>query len=252
MVIHHLSITNSHRLLMGDVGWLFTIEVVFRTVFVYLLLLTLMRLMGKRLAAGLSITELAVILTLGAAVGLPLQSVKQGLLPSVVVLLVGLIFQRGLSGLSFWSRRLETISLGDVIVLVRDGRLLMDELHTTQLSNAKLFAALRSQGVLHLGQLRRVYLEASGQFSMILMRQPQPGLSIMPKANDGLVGLIRHRGHAVCGRCGYCPEDGKGLKSPCLYCGSWEREDVVSALAGAKQAQHREPRGGAQAGDGPM
>lgn len=241
MVIHHISLANTHRLLMGDVGWLFAVEVVFRTVFVYLLLLVLMRLMGKRLAAGLSITELAVILTLGAAVGLPLQSVKQGLLPSVVVLLVGLMFQRGLSGLSFRSRRLEVMSLGDVIVLVHDGRLLMEKLHGTQLSNAKLFAALRSQGVLHLGQLRRVYLEASGQFSVVLFRQPQPGLSIMPPSHDALSGLMRHKGHVGCGRCGYCPEDGQELKNLCPYCGSEDRQDVVSILPVTEKAQPQEP-----------
>ena len=218
-------------MLMGDVGWSFALEVVFRAGFMYLVLLIFMRLMGKRLAAGLSITELAVILTLGAAAGMPMQSVKQGLLPSAVVLLVGLIFQQGLSRLSFQSRRLEVISLGDVVVLLEEGRLLMDALHRAQLSNGKLFAALRAQGIRHLGQLRRVYLEASGQFSVILYREQRPGLSIMPQGGDPIAGLKRLDGCEACGRCGYCPADRQALAAVCPHCHSREREDATILLA---------------------
>lgn len=252
MRIHHISLANVHRMLMGDVGWSFALEVVFRAGFMYLALLIFMRLMGKRLAAGLSITELAVILTLGAAAGMPMQSVKQGLLPSAVVLFVGLVFQQGLARLSFWSRRLELISLGDVVPLLKEGRLLMDELHRAQLSNDKLFAALRAQGIYHLGQLRRVYLEASGQFSVILYREQRPGLSIMPEGGDPLVGLERVAERRACRRCGYCPGD-EVLPSVCPHCRSRERQDatVLRTSTGARQATAADREPSAQAGAKP-
>lgn len=61
------------RLLIGDGPWAFLVEVIPRAVVMYLLLLVAMRLMGKRVAAQLSITELAVILMLGAAIGVPIR-----------------------------------------------------------------------------------------------------------------------------------------------------------------------------------
>ncbi len=253
MQIHELSLTDTHRLIIGDVTWSFAPDVVLRAVFVYLLLLFFMRLMGKRLAAGLSITELAVILTLGAAAGLPLQSAKQGLLPAAVVLFVGLVFQRGLSRLSFRSRWLEIMSLGDVMVLVQEGRLLIDKLHATQLSNAKLFAALRSQGILHLGQLRRVYLEASGQFSVILYREQRPGLAIMPTAEVEFVGLKRLPDRELCLRCGYCPDDKEPLPATCPHCRGAERDKAVLQDDGARSRGPKMPPGSStNAGGGPL
>jgi uncharacterized membrane protein YcaP (DUF421 family) len=85
------------RLLMGDAPWAFLLEIVFRTAAIYIVLFTVMRLMGKRMAAQLSISELAVMITLGAAIGVPLQTPAQGLLPAGILLVSALIFQRGVS-----------------------------------------------------------------------------------------------------------------------------------------------------------
>ena len=81
--------------------------------------------MGKRAAAQLSTTELAVVLMLGAAVGLPIQASSQGVLPAAVVLVVVVALQRWylLAGLRW--RRFEVRQQGDVTILVEDGRILL-------------------------------------------------------------------------------------------------------------------------------
>ncbi|HEY2021442.1 hypothetical protein [Paraburkholderia sp.] len=86
------------RILIGDGPWAFLLEVVVRAAIVYVLLLVAMRLMGKRVAAQLSITELAVILMLGAAIGVPIQVSSQGVLPAVIVLFTVALLQRMSSG----------------------------------------------------------------------------------------------------------------------------------------------------------
>src|SRR6195952_5887933 len=95
------------RLLIGDGPWAFLAEVVPRAIVMYLLLLVSMRLMGKRVAAQLSITELAVILMLGAAIGVPIQVSSQGVLPAVVVLLTVVFMQRASSRAAVRWRRVE-------------------------------------------------------------------------------------------------------------------------------------------------
>src|SRR5215207_9991760 len=118
-----IRLTDWQRLLMGDAPRVFLVELLVRAVVVYLLLL-FMRLMGKRVAGQMSISELAIILSLGAAVGLPLQVADKGLLPALAVLAVAVAFQRGLSLWAFKSRKVELLSQGDVSVLLKDGRLL--------------------------------------------------------------------------------------------------------------------------------
>jgi uncharacterized membrane protein YcaP (DUF421 family) len=157
-----IHLTDWHRILAGSTPWPFLVEVLIRAGFPYLLLMLAMRLLGKRVAGQMSISELAIILTLGAAIGLPIQVPDKGLLPAVVVLGVALSFQRGLSFWAFKSRKVEVISQGDVSTLLKDGRLLPDGLRAALLSPEKIFASLRTQGVEHLGQVRRVYLEPTG------------------------------------------------------------------------------------------
>src|SRR4051812_47264131 len=90
------------RLLIGEnPGW-FLLEVVLRICIIYLILLIAMRLLGKRVAAQMSVSELAVIVTLGAAVGVPMQVPDRGMLPAVLILAVAICFQRGLS---YWGFR---------------------------------------------------------------------------------------------------------------------------------------------------
>src|SRR4051812_50123663 len=69
-----------HRFLIGEApGW-FLIEIAIRMALIYLILMVAMRLMGKRLAGQMSLSEMAVIVTLGAAGGGSLQAPGRGLL----------------------------------------------------------------------------------------------------------------------------------------------------------------------------
>jgi len=209
-----------HRILIGDAPWLFLLEAVGRTVLLYLALLLFMRLMGKRIASQLSASEFAVFLTLGAAVGLPMQAADTGLLAAVVVLAVALAVQRGIAYVSMRSRRAETLTQGAVTILVEEGHLLPDALDGASLSRDTFIALLRAQGVVQLGELRRAYLEPSGQLSLIRYRQPRPGLPLLPGPFEAMPDLARADGRCVCAHCGAArPAD----DASCATCGHHTR-----------------------------
>ena len=135
------------RLLIGDGPWAFLVEVIPRAVVMYLMLLIAMRMMGKRVAAQLSISELAVILMLGAAIGVPIQVSSQGVLPAAVVLLTVVALQRLTSKAGLRWRKLEVLQQGDVSMLVKDGRMLLDQLKASQISREMLASELRAANV---------------------------------------------------------------------------------------------------------
>jgi uncharacterized membrane protein YcaP (DUF421 family) len=62
-------------------------EVALRTFFMFFVILTSLRILGKRSVAQLSVFELGVIIGLGSAAGDPMFYKDVGLLPGVVVLL---------------------------------------------------------------------------------------------------------------------------------------------------------------------
>lgn len=191
------------RLLMGDAPWMFLLEIVIRTVIIYIVLFIAMRLMGKRMAAQLSISEMAVMITLGAAIGVPLQTPAQGLLPAAVLLFSALMFQRGLSYAAFRRRKVEIATQGDVTLLLEDGRLVLENLSAANLSVPRVHSALRALDIQHLGEVRRAYLESTGDFTLIKYRTPRMGLWIMPTPDENFVRRVGVDGVVACARCGY-------------------------------------------------
>src|SRR6476659_4263861 len=61
------------RWLFGDAPPEFMIEVFIRTILIYLFLLLIVRLMGKRMSGQITLTEMAVMITLGAIVSPAIQ-----------------------------------------------------------------------------------------------------------------------------------------------------------------------------------
>jgi uncharacterized membrane protein YcaP (DUF421 family) len=192
------------RLLLGNAPLGFLAEVLLRVVLTYALLLILVRLLGKRMSGQVSNLELAVMMVLGAIVAVPFQIPERGMVPAIVLLLCVLALHQGLTQLGARSPRAEAFTQGRASALLEDGRLLPSELRRAGLSNEQLFAVLRSHSIAHLGELKRIYFEACGEFSLLRAERPQPGLSVQPVSDEALQQRTpRAKNAAVCARCGH-------------------------------------------------
>ncbi|GAB3817376.1 hypothetical protein [Pontibacter rugosus] len=96
-----LELWNWRRIIIGEVPVEFMLETLFRTIIVYLFLIFILRMLGKRMNAQLTLTEMAVMITLGAIVSPAMQLPDRGILPAIVILSCILFLQRGLGQLSF-------------------------------------------------------------------------------------------------------------------------------------------------------
>ncbi len=207
-----------HRLLLGDLPWTFLLEVVARASFIYILVMFAMRGLGKRVAAQLTVFELSIVVALAATVGVPLEAANKGLLPPVIILVVVIIMQRILSELAFRHHRFDWASSGDVIALMRDGKLLLGCMKKSGLSRERLFAVLRAARIEHLGQIRAMYLEASGAFTLVRAEPPVPGLSILPGFETTLRQEARTHHRFVCASCGALDTQSSRPRSACQAC----------------------------------
>jgi uncharacterized membrane protein YcaP (DUF421 family) len=209
------------RLLLGDAPWAFLLEVFVRVVGVYLVLVVVVRLLGKRLSGQVGNPELGVIIALGAIVSVPFQDPARGVLPGSVLLILLLVLQRSLSALGVRYPRVEAVTQNRVSRLVSDGKLELGEMRGASVSLEQLFAVLRVQGVRHLGEVKRVYFEAYGMFSVYRETPARDGLALeaawdkeptdrLPQAKDVLAcrgcGEVRRdtafRLQQGCARCG--------------------------------------------------
>jgi uncharacterized membrane protein YcaP (DUF421 family) len=187
------------RLFIGTTPPLFLLEIVVRAIFVYVILLVAIRMMGKRVAGQLSLSELAVIVTLGAAVGVPIEVPEHGMLPAVLVLAVAVGYQRAIGLLSFKNRKIELLTQGDLVCLVENGELNLPRMKGGGLSRERLFAALREKSIVHLGEVARLYYETSGGFSIYRSEGGRPGLRIVPPDHPGLKSAESLNACSSCG-----------------------------------------------------
>jgi uncharacterized membrane protein YcaP (DUF421 family) len=210
------------RIMIGNVPWSFFIEVVIRTIFLYFLLILSMRLLGKRMAAQLNRNELATMTTLAAAIGVPLQAPDRGLIPPVIIAIIVVLIGRLVAFLSSKNQRFEDISQGDIEPLIKDSILQLPHMEHSRISRERIYSQLRSKKITHLGEVKRLYIEANGSFTLIKEEKPSPGLSILPEWDKEFRQQQKPSGDmVVCKNCG----NRRQVQNPdqlCTNCGQTE------------------------------
>lgn len=206
------------RILVGDVPGTFFIELFIRAVVVYLILMGAMRLMGKRMSSQLSRNELAALVSLAAAVGIPMMAPDRGVLPAVVIAFVLIAVERIIAKRGFRNEKFERFSQGDIGTLVSDGVINMNELKRVSLSHERVLAQLRSQQVVQLGTVSRFYIEANGTFTLMSRHESFPGLSVLPPWDTDLRNCFEEVDVKVCMQCGYPQKPPFNEKMDCPNC----------------------------------
>ena len=144
--------------------WVF----VFRAVAIYLMVMVLVRLSGKRAVGQFTPFDLVLLILIGNAVQNGLNGGDNSLTGAAVlaVCLIGLnYFAALLSARLPWARRLIE---GDPVVLARDGRIFRDVLRKQLVSKADFNEAMREAGCSEPEHIRLAILETNGRISISL------------------------------------------------------------------------------------
>jgi uncharacterized membrane protein YcaP (DUF421 family) len=221
-------LTDYMRILMGDVPWSFLLEATIRLLLMYVLLLTSLRLLGKRMAGMLSRTELAALMSMAAAIGIPLLSPDQGLLAPLTIAVVVVLIHRFVAHWAAKRPTVEHLIQSNYTTVVADGVLQLDHMEKVVLSQERLFAQLRGTSIEHLGQVRRLYMEANGTFSLVEADKPKPGLSLIPDWDkDFRQAQPVVPGAFACNRCGQVAQAQQAPATPCPHCNAQAWEPAV-------------------------
>ncbi len=175
------------RIFLGDAPSWFLLEIVLRTTLLYLYTLLLLRLLGKRGVRQLTFFEFAIILALGSAVGDPMFYEDVPLLHGALVVTVIALLQRAIVIVTEKNKPLEVLFESSPKRLIKNGVLELGALEAEKLSKDEVFSRLREEGLRHLGQVERAYLEPSGnisiwqaEYSKTEPDKTQLGLTLMP------------------------------------------------------------------------
>ncbi len=142
-------------------------ELVIRSVVVYIFLLVLLRITGKRQVGQLAPFDLVLLLVLSNAVQNSMNAGDNSLVGGLIsaTTLVGLNFLVGL--ITYRSKKLEAIIEGRPQVVVHNGKLFEDVMTKAKLTRHELNAALRQAGYMCVEDVKCAILENNGSISVI-------------------------------------------------------------------------------------
>ncbi|MFO0959307.1 MAG: DUF421 domain-containing protein [Isosphaeraceae bacterium] len=142
-------------------------EKIIRPIVVYMFLMGLLRMFGKREMAQLNPYDFIILVMLSNTV----QNAIIGADDSVSGGLIGVFslcaFHAVIVRVMFRHRRLEQILQGKPAVLVHEGIVDKRALRRTLITMPELLSVIRRQGFDHLGEVRRVTLEPGGTMSVV-------------------------------------------------------------------------------------
>ena len=145
-----------------------------RTVILYLILICVIRLMGKRQIGEMEPSEFVVTMLVANLAAIPMQDggipLFSGLVPILTVLGVELV----LSWLTLRSVALRRFLCGKPVILIDNGVLLQDNLRQTRVTLDELTGHLREKDVLDITQVQYAILETDGNLSVFPFPKNKP------------------------------------------------------------------------------
>lgn len=146
----------------------------FRTLILYFILMTGLRLMGKRQIGELEPSELVLTLIISDLAAVPMQDfgipLVNGVFPIITLLCISMI----LSFFNLKSIRFRGLICGHPTLIIRDGKILQQNMARNRFTVDELCEQLRAQGYSDLGSVKYAILETSGQVSILPYTKASP------------------------------------------------------------------------------
>ena len=145
-----------------------------RTIVLYLTLIAVIRLMGKRQIGQMEPSEFVVTMLAANLASIPIQDGAIPLLTGIVPIVTILGIELVLSSLCLRSMGLRRLLCGKPVILIEEGRILQQNLRKTRVTMDELTEALREKDVLDLRSVQYAILETNGKVSVLLHAKEYP------------------------------------------------------------------------------
>jgi len=145
-----------------------------RTVVLYLVLIAVIRFMGKRQIGQMEPSEFVVTMLVANLASIPIQDGAIPLFTGIVPIVTILGLELVLSSLCLRSIPLRRILCGKPVILMEEGRILRENLRKTRVTLDELTEALREKDVLDLKSVQYAILETNGNLSVFPYPKERP------------------------------------------------------------------------------
>ena len=139
----------------------------FRTIILYLCVVTALRIMGKRQLGELQPSELVIALMISDLAAIPIESddipIMRGIIPVFTLVIIEIIFSITI----LKSERFRRILTGVPVYVIKDGQLIEKNLRKLRICIDDIMEQLRLAGYTCIEQIDSAIIETNGQISLI-------------------------------------------------------------------------------------
>jgi len=204
----------------------------FRTLLIYLLVLFVIRLMGKREVGELSSFDLVVAIMIAELAVIPMEQVDIPLYVGLIPLFTLAVLEVIISFLCLKSRFVRRVISGSPSIIIANGKIMEDEMRRLRYNVNDLLGQLREKDVANIEDVDYAILETSGELSVILKPDRRPvtpkDLSLSPPY-EGLPVPLIFDGEIHQGNLRFLGYDVAWLKEKLAQSGQLSPEDVLFA-----------------------
>ncbi|WP_149526673.1 DUF421 domain-containing protein [Sphingobacterium hotanense] len=218
------------NIFLKDVELSFILEIISRTLMMFLIILIVLRLSGRRGVRQLTLFEVAIILAMGSAAGDPMFQEDIPILYGFIVLFSIILFYKFITWLTQKNRFFNELMEGKPMCVVKNGMFEVKKESDSDFSQMEFFAELRNQSIEHLGQVRVALLEVDGTMSVLYYpdEEVKYGLPLFPDDQYKITSL-EDGGPFACLFCGNVKSTLETCEDRCDRCGKREWAHAINS-----------------------
>ncbi|WP_066063880.1 DUF421 domain-containing protein [Neobacillus soli] len=168
------------------------LTIVFRTLFLYTLILVIFRIMGKREIGELSILDLVVFIMIGELAVVAIETNHSPLFHTVLPMVLLMLIQITLALLSLKSKKFRNLIDGKPSIIINRGKIDESAMRKQRYNFDDLMTQLREKNIRSIADVEFAILESSGSLSVIeklknSKEEPQQGDITIPLILDGSI-----------------------------------------------------------------
>jgi uncharacterized membrane protein YcaP (DUF421 family) len=168
-----------------------SILILFRTIVLYLLILIIFRIMGKREIGELSILDLVVFIMIAEMAVIAIEDTKDPLFHTIFPMLLLMFIQILFAVISLKSKRFRDFVDGRPTIIINQGKIDEQAMRKQRYNFDDLLMQLREKDIRRISDVEFAILEASGKLSVFEKEknsnQPMEGDITVPLIIDGVI-----------------------------------------------------------------
>ena len=159
--------------------------VFYRSLFFYILISIVYRMMGKREIGELSVMDFIVSIFIAEMVAISIENYKQSILISLIPIILLVMIQMIVSYISMKSNKTRTIIDGSPSMIIEKGKVNFKEMKRQRYNLDDLLMQLRNNSIKSIEEVDYAILETSGKLSIFKKKEDKDRTYPLPLILDG-------------------------------------------------------------------